>query len=37
MLDREELKLKTITYITKDIKVKVVEGLITNLLIITNT
>jgi hypothetical protein len=37
MLNKEELKLKTIIYIIKKVKVKVVKGLIINLLIITNT
>lgn len=36
MLDKEELKLKTITYIIKGVKVKVIKGLIVNLLIIAN-
>jgi hypothetical protein len=37
MLDKEELKPKTIIYITKKVKVKVVKKLIINLFIIANT
>jgi hypothetical protein len=37
MLNKEELKPKTIIHITKKVKVKVVKGLIIDLLIITNT
>jgi hypothetical protein len=36
MLDKKELKPKTITYIIKDVKVKIVKGLITDLFIIAN-
>jgi hypothetical protein len=36
MLDKEELKPKTIINITKGVKVKVVEGSISDLFIITN-
>jgi hypothetical protein len=37
MLDREELKPKTITHITKGVEVKVAEGSIADLLIIADT
>jgi hypothetical protein len=37
MLDREELKPKTITHITKGVEVKVAEGSIVDLLIIADT
>jgi hypothetical protein len=36
MLDREELKPKTITHITKGVKVKVADRSISDLLILTN-
>jgi hypothetical protein len=36
MLNRKELKLKIITYIIKGVNIKVVKGLISNLLIISN-
>jgi hypothetical protein len=36
MLNKEELKPKTIVYITKRVEVKVVKGSISDLFIITN-
>jgi hypothetical protein len=36
MLNRKELKPKIITYITKEVNIKVAEGSIIDLLIISN-